>query len=72
MSRPYRDLAWKSLSLLFVLLAGVSISSAQSQDPRRTAADKLIAEAEALTEKRTEQSYQRAFWAAFTLQGEWK
>src|SRR5215217_3259530 len=65
MSRPYRDLAWKSFSLLFVLLASVSISSAQSQnptqqDPHRAAADKLIAEAETLTEKRTEQSYQQA------------
>lgn len=65
MSRPYRNLAWKSFSLLFVFLASVSISSAQSQnatqqDPRRAAADKLIAEAEALTEKRTEQSYQKA------------
>ena len=65
MSRPYRRLAWKSFSLLFVLLAGVSISFAQSQnatqpDPRRAPADKLIAEAEALTEKRTEQSYRKA------------
>ena len=56
MSRPYRDLAWKFFSLLFVLLACLSISSAQSQnttqpDPRRSAADKLIKEAEALTEK---------------------
>jgi len=65
MSRPYRHPAWKSFSLLFVLLASVSISFAQSQnatqqDPRRAAADKFIAEAEALTEKRTEQSYQKA------------
>lgn len=65
MSRPYRDLAWKFFSLLFVLLASVSIGSAQGQnatqqDPHRAAADKLIAEAEALTEKRTEQSYQQA------------
>src|SRR5215217_2875047 len=65
MSRPYRDLAWKSFSLLFVLLASVSISSAQSQnptqqDPHRAAADKLFVEAEAPTEKRTEQSYQQA------------
>ena len=65
MSRPYRHLASKFFSLLFVLLAGVSISFAQSQnatqqDSRRAAADKFIAEAEALTEKRTEQSYQQA------------
>ena len=65
MSRPYRRLAWKFFSLLLVLLASVSISSAQSQnatqpDPRRAAADKLIADAEALTRKRTEQSYQKA------------
>jgi len=61
MSRPYRHLASKFFSLLFVLLAGVSISFAQSQqDPRRAAADKFIAEAEALTETRTEQSYQKA------------
>ena len=65
MSRPYRHLASNLFSLLFVLLASVSISFAQSQnatqqDPRRTAADKLIAEAEALTEKRTGQSYQQA------------
>src|SRR5215213_3707717 len=65
MSRPYRDLAWKFFTLVFVLLASVSIGSAQSQnatqqDPHRAAADKLIAEAEALTEKRTGQSYQQA------------
>jgi CHAT domain-containing protein len=65
MSRPYRHLASKFFSLLFVLLAGVSISFAQSQnatqpDPRRAAGDKFIAEAEALTEKRTGQSYQQA------------
>ena len=70
MSRPYRDLAWKSLSLLVMLLAGFSISSAApsiqtgksetQQDGSRAVANKLIAEAEALTEKRTEQSYQQA------------
>ncbi|HKG59609.1 MAG TPA: CHAT domain-containing protein [Pyrinomonadaceae bacterium] len=65
MSRPYRDLAWKFFTLVFVLLASVSIGSAQSQnatqqDPRHVAADKLIAEAEALTEKKTEQSYKQA------------
>ena len=65
MSRPYRHLASNFFSLLFVLLASVSIGFAQSQnatqqDPRRAAADKLIAEAEALTEKRTGQSYQLA------------
>src|SRR5690349_13774860 len=65
MSRPYRDLAWKFFSLLFVLFACLSISSAASiqtvqKDPRVVAAEKLIAEAEALTEKKTEQSYQQA------------
>jgi CHAT domain-containing protein/Tfp pilus assembly protein PilF len=61
MSRPYRDLAWKSFALLFVLLASLSISSAATQqDPTRAAAEKLVAEAEALTQKRTEQSYQQA------------
>src|SRR5215217_3870629 len=65
MSHPCRRLASNFFSVLFVLLAGVSISFAQSQnatqqDPRRAAADKLIAEAEALTEKRTGQSYQQA------------
>jgi CHAT domain-containing protein/lipoprotein NlpI len=62
MSRPYRDLAWKFFSLLFVLFAAVSISSAAPaiQDQSRAAADKLIAEAEALTEKRTALSYQQA------------
>jgi CHAT domain-containing protein/lipopolysaccharide biosynthesis regulator YciM len=65
MSRPYRDLAWKFFSILFVLLAGLSISSAApsvqtQQDGSRAAAEKLIAEAEALTAKKTEQSYQQA------------
>src|SRR5215208_7056120 len=69
MTRPYRDLAWKSFAILFVLLGGLSIhSSAQSTqsgtatppDGSRAAADKLVAEAEALTEKRTEQSYEEA------------
>ena len=60
MSRPYRNLAWKFFSLLFVLLACVSISSATQQDLSRAAAEKLVAEAEALTNKRTEQSYQQA------------
>ena len=58
MSRHYRDLAWKSFSIIFVLLACVSITSAQ--DPNRDTAEKLVAEAEALTEKRTGQSYQQA------------
>jgi CHAT domain-containing protein/Tfp pilus assembly protein PilF len=61
MSRPYRNLAWKPFSLLFVLLAGLSIGSAAApQDPNRAAAEKLVAEAVALTAKRTEQSYQQA------------
>src|SRR5215217_4988185 len=65
MSRPYRNLAWKFFSLLFVLLAGLSIGSAASsvhtqQDGSRAAAEKLIAEAEALTEKKTEQAFQQA------------
>lgn len=65
MSRPYRDLAWKFFSLLFVLLAGLSISSAApsvqtQQDGNRAAAEKLIAEAEALTAKKTAQAYQQA------------
>lgn len=64
MSR-HRNLARMFFSLLFVLLAGLSIRSAaasiQTQhDPNRAAAEELIAEAEALTEKRTEQSYQEA------------
>src|SRR5689334_909640 len=69
MSR-HRNLARKSFSLVFILLTGLSIGSAApsiqtgknaiQQDPNRTAAEKLIAEAEALTEKRTEQSYQQA------------
>lgn len=64
MSRTYRDLAWKSFSLAFILFACVSISSAapiQTQkDPRRVEAEGLIAEAEALTAKKTEQSYRQA------------
>ncbi|HYV14015.1 MAG TPA: CHAT domain-containing tetratricopeptide repeat protein [Pyrinomonadaceae bacterium] len=62
MSRPYRDLAWKCFSLFFILFACVSIGSAQTTqpDPRRADAEKLIAEAEALTAKKTEQSYQQA------------
>ncbi|HSE19658.1 MAG TPA: CHAT domain-containing tetratricopeptide repeat protein [Pyrinomonadaceae bacterium] len=60
MSRLYRDLAWK-FPLLVVLLAGLSISAAATpQDPNRAAAEKLVAEAEALTKKSTEQSYQQA------------
>lgn len=60
MSRPYRDLAWKFCSLLFIF-ACISISSAAQTAPQdRATADKLIKEAEALTEKRTEQSYQQA------------
>jgi len=65
MSRTYRDLAWKSFALVFILFACVSISSAAplqttQKDPRRVAAEKLIAEAEALTAKKTELSYQQA------------
>ena len=58
----HRNLARKLFSLIFILLAGLSISSAAPsiQDSSRAAAEKLIAEAEALTEKRTEQSYQQA------------
>src|SRR5829696_8986080 len=59
MSR-HRNLARKFFSLLLVLLAGLSISAAAQQDRSRAAADKLVAEAEKLTEKRTEQSYQQA------------
>jgi CHAT domain-containing protein/Tfp pilus assembly protein PilF len=56
-----RNLAWKSFSLLFVLFACFSVSLAtQIQSGNRADAEKLIAEAEALTEKRTEQSYQQA------------
>jgi CHAT domain-containing protein/Tfp pilus assembly protein PilF len=43
---------------MFVLLAGVTIGS--SQDSNRAAAERLVSEAEALTEKRTGQSYQQA------------
>jgi hypothetical protein len=50
MSRPHRDLAWKFFSSLFILLASFTIVSA-TQDGTPTAAEKLIAEAEALTEK---------------------
>ncbi len=65
MSRPYRDLAWKFFSLVFILFACVSISSAAptqttQKDPRRVAAEKLIEDAKALTAKKTEQSYQQA------------
>jgi len=60
MSRPYRDLAWKFFSPVFILLASFTVGYATQQDGSRAAADKLIAEAEALTEKRTEQSYQQA------------
>jgi CHAT domain-containing protein/Tfp pilus assembly protein PilF len=60
MSRPYRDLAWKFFSPVFILLASLTTGYATQQDTSRAAADKLIAEAEALTEKRTEQSYQQA------------
>lgn len=59
MSRLYRDLSSKFFSLLLVFSFCSSIN-AQQQDPSRAAADKLIAEAEALTEKRTELSYQQA------------
>jgi CHAT domain-containing protein/lipoprotein NlpI len=62
MSR-HRNLAWKFFSLAVVLFAGLSISvtaSAQTLNGSRTAAEKLIAEAEALTEKRTQQAYQEA------------
>ena len=75
MSRTYRDLAWKSFALVFILFACVSISSAAplqttQKDPRRVAAEKLIAEAEALTAKKTELSYQQAiekYLAALTI-----
>src|SRR5215203_856340 len=73
MSRPYHDLAWKLFSLIFVLLAGLTVSSAgpalqtettgknaTQQEGSRTTAEKLVAEAETLTEKRTETSYQQA------------
>jgi CHAT domain-containing protein/Tfp pilus assembly protein PilF len=62
MSRPYRDLASKSFSLLFVLLATLSTISAQAakNDPARAAAEKLIAEAETLSKTTTEESYQAA------------
>jgi hypothetical protein len=59
MSRQYRDLAWKFFSPLFILLVSFT-SYATQQDASRAAADKLIAEAEALTEKRTEESSQQA------------
>ena len=59
MSRSYRELAWKFFSFLLVLLS-CSLIHAHQQDPSRAAADKLIAEAEALTEQRTEKSYQQA------------
>lgn len=60
MSR-HRNLARNFFSLLFVLLIGLSITSnATAQDVTRATADKLIAEAEALTAKKTEQSYQQA------------
>jgi CHAT domain-containing protein/tetratricopeptide (TPR) repeat protein len=60
MSR-HRNLAWKSFSLLFVLLASISVNSASPiQTGSRADAEKLIAEAEALTEKRTETSYEQA------------
>ena len=60
MSR-HRNLARNFFSLLFVLLIGLSITSnATAQDSSRATADKLIAEAEALTAKKTEQSYQQA------------
>jgi CHAT domain-containing protein len=69
MSR-HRNLARKFFSLVFVLLAGLTIASAAPSvqasknatqpDRSRGAAEKLIAEAEALAEKRTEQSYQQA------------
>jgi CHAT domain-containing protein/Tfp pilus assembly protein PilF len=60
MSRPYRDLSWKFFSLLFVLLFCSSINAQQPPDGSRTEAEKLIAEAETLTEKRTEDAYQQA------------
>jgi len=60
MSRPYRDLAWKFFSPVFILLASLTASYATQQDGSRATADKLIAEAEALTQQRTEQSYQQA------------
>ncbi|HEU4832894.1 MAG TPA: CHAT domain-containing tetratricopeptide repeat protein [Pyrinomonadaceae bacterium] len=60
MSRPYRDLAWKFFSPLFIVFASLSVCYATQQGASRANADKLIAEAEALTEKRTEKSYQQA------------
>src|SRR5215213_1612229 len=65
MSRPYRDLAWKVFSLIFVLLACLSLTSAAppvqaGTDHNRAAAEKLVAEAETLSKQRTEQSYQQA------------
>jgi hypothetical protein len=59
MSR-HHNLATKFFSLTFVLLAGLTIVSAAPSDRTRADAEKLVAEAEALTEKRTEQSYQQA------------
>jgi CHAT domain-containing protein/lipoprotein NlpI len=60
MSR-HRSLAWKFFSILFVLFASLSVSSATPiQTGSRADAEKLIAEAEALTEKRTETSYEQA------------
>jgi CHAT domain-containing protein/lipoprotein NlpI len=56
MSRTYRDLAW----IVFILLACISIGSAQTTQVDRADAQKLIKEAEALTAKKTEQSYQQA------------
>jgi CHAT domain-containing protein/Tfp pilus assembly protein PilF len=58
----HRNLARIFFSLFFVLLSSLSISlaNAPQQDPNRADAEKLIAEAEALTEKRTETSYQQA------------
>jgi len=60
MSRPYRALAFKVFSPVFILLASLTTGYATQQDSSRAAANKLIAEAEALTAQRTEQSYQQA------------